>query len=259
MPVMRLARSVSVVVVALASCAQLPSLAGPGTTPAPPPAPPKILVAGVGLAAHPGPDLIARALCPRIAPRLVCLALGGMPTPAELKIGFAIDLDITNPNAIPLPLVEALVAFTVYPGQQGASNLGAVCLSFCDDAASCQPRADACTASGPQIRTMNDFAAASAGFLLATAAGRASPDDLKIKTIGPNQTMRVTVALELDPMQVVAIMSRFAGAAIDQVKQGQVPRFDLPYSLEGSAWVTVQGFGKIAAGFGPLQGVWELH
>ena len=250
------------VLVALASCAQIPGLAGPGSGPAvapPPPSPPKIVVADVGLSAHPGPELIARAMCPRVAPGLVCMALGRAPSPAELKIGFAVQLDVTNPNAIPLPLVDALVAFTAYPGQQGGNNLGAVCVSFCDDGASCSPRPDACTGGGPQIRTMNDFAAAAAGFLFAAATGQASPEDIKIKTIGPNQTMRVTVGLELDPMQVVALMARFASTAIDQVKRGQVPRFDIPYSIEGSAWVTVQGFGKLAAGFGPLQGVWEMQ
>lgn len=186
------------------------------------------------------------------------MALGGAPSAAELKIAFAMQLEVTNPNTIPLPLVEVLVAFTAYPGPEGANNLGAVCLSFCNDA-SCPPRADACTGGGPQIRTMQDFAAASAGFLLAAAAGQVSPDDLKIRTIGPNQTTRVTVALELDPTQVVALMARFASAAIEQVKRGQVPRFDLPYAIEGSAWVTVEGFGKIAAGFGPMQGAWELR
>ena|ERR1044071_3476898 len=251
-------RVMPVVVVLLVACAQLPGLAGPGAGPAPP-TPPKIVVADVGLSTHPGPDRVARALCPRVAPGIVCMALGGVPPPAELRIGFAVQLDVTNPNTIPLPLVEALVAFTAYPGQQGANNLGAVCLSFCDDGASCAPLPDACTTSGPQIRTINDFAAASAGFLLAAATGRASPDDIRIKTIGPNQTMRVSVALELDPMQVVALMARFASSAIDQLKRGQIPRFDIPYAVEGSAWVTVQGFGKIAAGFGPIQGTWAIQ
>ncbi len=38
-----------------------------------------------------------------------------------------------------------------------------------------------------------------------------------------------------------------------------MPRFEIPYAIEGSAWVTVQGFGKIAAGFGPIQGVWQIQ
>ena len=245
-------------VVLLSACAQLQNLAGSGAAPKPPD-PPKIVIVGVGLANHPGPEAIARALCPRVAPGLVCAALGGAPPPAELKIGFAVQLDVTNPNTIPLPLVEALVAFTAYPGQQGASNLGAVCLSFCDAGTACPPRPDACTGGGPQIRTINDFAGAAAGFLIAGAAGQVSPDNLKIRTIGPNQTTRVTVALELDPQQVVALIAKFATTAMDEVKRASVPKFEIPYSIEGSAWVTVQGFGKFAAGFGPVQGVWQLQ
>jgi hypothetical protein len=213
----------------------------------------------VGLARHPGPPVIARALCPQVAPGLICAALGGMPSAAELKIAFAVDLDVTNPNAIALPLVEALVAFTAFPAQQGANNLGAVCVSFCDSGVACPARPDACSGGGPQIRTARDFAAASASFLIATAAGQTSPDNLKIKTLGPNQTTRVTVALELDPMQVVALLAKFAGGAIDSVKRGSVPRFEIPYAVEGSAWVTVQSFGRIAAGFGPVQGVWLIQ
>lgn len=239
------------------SCAQLQNLAG--QTGAKAPDAPKIVIVDVGLAHHPGPDIIARALCPRVAPGLVCAAIGGRPSSAELKIGFAVALDVTNPNAIPLPLVEALVAFTAWPGQPGANNLGAVCLSFCDQGASCPARPDACTGGGPKIKTMNDFAAAAAGFLIATAAGQTSPDNLKIRTLAPNQTTRVTVGLELDPEQVVSLIARFAQSAMDDVKRAQVPRFEIPYAVEGSAWVTVESFGKIAAGFGPVNGVWQIQ
>lgn len=255
MRAMRLVRLAPLI--ALVACAQLQNLTG--GSPVKPPDPPRIVIANVGLANHPGPAIVARALCPRVAPGLVCAAIGGAPSRAELQIGFAVQLDVTNPNPIPLPLVEALVAFTAYPGPTGANNLGAVCLSFCDQGASCPMAPDACTGGGPQIRTLSDFKAAAAGFLVAAATGQVSPDNLKIRTIAPNQTTRVTVALELDPEQVVALIARFATAALDQVKRGSVPKFEIPYSVEGSAWVTVQSFGKIAAGFGPVQGVWVLQ
>lgn len=241
----------------LVSCAQLQSIAGGGGAQAP--VPPKIVIVEVGLSHHPGPDIVARALCPQVAPGLVCAALGGRPTSAELKIGFAVQLDVTNPNTIPLPLVEALVAFTAYPGPKNSNNLGAVCVSFCESGASCPVRPDACTGGGPKIKTMNDFAAAAAGFLIATAVGQTSPDALRIKTLGANQTTRVTVGLELDPNQVVSLIAHFARSAMDDVKRGQVPHFVIPYSIEGSAWVTVQSFGKIAAGFGPVTGEWQIQ
>src|SRR5262245_22781297 len=130
----------------VAGCAQLSQLAGPVGMPAP--RPPRIAVGGVMLVAHPRPEDVARALCPRVAPVPVCMLLGGPPPRDALLVTFSVGLDVTNDNAIPLPLVEALVAFTAYPGPQAGNNLGAVCLSFCDQGAACPARADACQTGG---------------------------------------------------------------------------------------------------------------
>jgi len=242
---------------ALGSCGALATIAGPGGKA---PDPPKMVVAEVTLAQHPGAPIVARALCPRIAPVPVCMVLGGKPSAAELRITFSIGLDVQNPNPIELPLVEALVGFTAFPGAQGKQNLGAVCVSMCEDPAQCPPRQDACTAaSGPEIRTSRDFAGAAAGFLVAVAAGQASLDNLKVRTLKPNATTRVTVSLALDPEQIVSLIATLATEAIAQVKRGQVPKFVIPYAVEGSAWVTVTGLGKLAAGFGPFQGQFELN
>jgi hypothetical protein len=238
------------------SCAELKQIANqPGAVK---PNPPKVVVAEVTLASQPTPMVLARALCPRVAPAPVCMVLGGQPSPAELAITFAVQLDITNPNSFPLPLVEALVAFSAYPGATGGQNLGAVCLSMCEDPSNCPPRADACTGGGPEIKTMNDFAAASAGFLVAVATGQARADNLKVKTLPANGTARATIALALDPPQVVALVARLGGDALDQVKRGSAPTFVIPWEVQGTAWVTVQNFGKLAAGFGPTQGRWEI-
>jgi hypothetical protein len=244
----------------IASCATLKGLTGPA---GPAPKPPRIAVAEVALAGHPSAQSIARALCPQIAPAPVCMILGGAPSRAELQITFAVSLDVTNENAFALPLVEALVAFTAFPGataQAGSNqNLGAVCLSFCDNPSGCVPAPDACTAGGPQIKTVNDFAAASAGFLVGVATGQEKLENLKVRTLAPNGTTRVTVSLMLDPQQVLGLLAKLGTDALSQVKRGQVPQFVIPWQVEGSAWVTVEHLGKIAAGFGPTQGVWEIR
>lgn len=241
---------------AIASCATLQQIAGQA---GPPPKPPRMVVAEVSLATHPGAVIIARALCPYVASAPVCMILGGRPSAAELKIGFALQMDVTNDNAFALPLVEALVAFTAWPGAQGGQNLGALCLSFCDQGTQCPPRPDACTTGGPEIRTANDFAHAAAGFLVAAAVGQVNPDNLRVRTLPANGTTRVTLALELDPMQLVNLFARLGMESLNAVKRGQVPRFVIPYQIEGSAWVTVVGLGKLAAGFGPFQGSWEIQ
>jgi hypothetical protein len=248
-------RSLSLIALLLiAGCPELSQLNLGG----PAPKPPRIVVSGVTLAGHPGPDVIARALCPRIAPAPVCMILGGMPSPYELRITFALGLDVTNDNAFPLPLVDALVAFTAYPQATGGQRLGAVCLSFCNSDGPCPAAAGACTSGGPGIRTMNDFAGAAVGFLAAVATGQEAVGNLKIRTIAAGATAHVTVALQLEPMQILALMEQFAGTALDSVKRGQTPSFQIPYAVEGTAWVTVEHFGKIAAGFGPVQGAWSF-
>jgi len=244
------------IVVCVAGCAQLQSLEKSSV---PPPKPPRVVIAGVTLAAHPGPEIVARALCPRVAPGPVCMILGGAPGPDALRITFSLALDVTNDNAFPLPLVEALVAFTAYPQQQGAQNLGAVCLSFCDQGAQCPAAPDACKAGGPGIRTTNDFAMAAAGFLVAVATGQEAMTNLKVRTLAPNQTTQVIVSLQLEPMQLLGLLQQFGAAALDAVKRGSVPQFQIPYAVEGTAWVTVEHFGKIGASFGPVQGAWTLQ
>ena len=232
------------------------TLGGPAIKP---PDPPRIVVAEVRLARMPSKEMVAKYLCPQVAPGLLCQALGRAPTAAELAFVFEMRLDVTNVASIPLPMVEALTAFTAFPGAQGAQNLGAVCLSMCEDPATCPPPgADACQGGGPQIRTMNDFAGAAANFLLNVATGQASLDNLRIKTIPAGQTVQVIIQLQLDPIQLLSLVNRFAQDAMAQVKRAQVPSFTIPYAVEGSVWVKVEGFGKIAAAFGPYNNQWTL-
>ena len=220
------------------------------------PVPPRITVAGVALVSSPTKENIARALCPRVAPAPVCMLLGA---PGAIDFVFDLQLDVANDNAMPLPMVEALAAFTAFPGTATTQNLGAVCLSMCDQPTSCAPRADACMTSGPSIRTLRDFASASAGFLFAVATGQAHLDNLRIKTIPAHGSARVTIALQLDPQQVLTLLTTVAQDAIAQIKQGQSPTFALPYQIEGSVWVEVQSFGKFAAAFGPYRNQWTIR
>lgn len=225
------------------------------------PSAPRVTVAAVSLVSTPRAEAIAGALCPRVAPEAVCallrLAVGGG---GPVDFVFALALDVANDNAVPLPMVEALAAFTAFPDAAGGQNLGAVCLSMCNDPASCPPRADACTSGGgPTVRTLRDFAAASVGFLVAVASGQASLDNLRVRTIAAHSTARVTLSLQLDPQQMLALLERLAVDAVAQLKQGQTPRFAIPYKIEGTVWVDVQGFGRIAAGFGPYAASWDIR
>ncbi len=239
----------------LTACAQLSQLEN--TTPgALKPNPPKLTVAEIALVHAPSADTIAKALCPQVAPQPVCMMMGS-PNQADLAFVFSVAIDVANDNSIPLPLVEALAAFTAFPGAS-QKNLGSVCLSMCDDPNSCpQGKPDACS-SGNEVRTSRDYATAAAGFLLNVATGQDKLDNLKIKTIAAHGTTRVIIKLALNPDMMVSLLSQLASDAIAQVKRGSTPTFSIPYSLEGTVWVNVQSFGKIAAGFGPTTGTWQI-
>ena len=79
---------------------------------------------------------------------VTCQAAGWDHQPSDEKMTFSFDVvfQLANNNAdIDIPLVEVLLAVTVYDDQ----NLGAVCVSFCDpDQEDCEPGVDeegACT------------------------------------------------------------------------------------------------------------------
>lgn len=64
------------------------------------------------------------------------------PRKSDLRFSFDVVFDLYNPNnAIPIPLVELLLGFTVF----GDQNLGAVCVSFCD------PSAEDCDSAGQNV------------------------------------------------------------------------------------------------------------
>jgi hypothetical protein len=238
----------------------LNQLQGPGGGPAGvnAPKPPTVTVANVQLVQHPSAELMARALCPEVAPTpFLCQALGATPTDDQLRFTFDVQLDITNPNNIPLPVVEALAAFTAFPGAQ-ADNLGAVCISLCQDGQSCTPAPDACQ-GGTTIKTAQDFTRAAVGFLFAVATGQTRIDELKIKTIDPNGHVRADFQLGLNPRMVMDLVKRLGTDAIAQVKQAKIPQLAIPYSIEGSVWVNVQSYGKIGAGYGPVAGNWQIN
>jgi hypothetical protein len=88
-------------------------------------------------------------------------AFGSAPAEESLKFSFDSIYDLGNANTFPVPMVEILVAIDVFEGRD-QSELGAVCVSFCDPesgedcAAGANP--DACRLDDPTgARTLDDF------------------------------------------------------------------------------------------------------
>lgn len=219
---------------------------------------PNITIAAVRLADAPTSRELASYYCAQYVGPLICRALGPVQSISDIHFAFDVELEFENPNPVPLPVVQALFAFTAFPEDHTTQNLGSVCMSFCEDEEHCEQAADACTSDDPEIRDARDFADAAVNFLIALALGERSFDDLKVRTVPANDRIRMVVRLGLDPVKMVDLIRTLATEEIGRVKQAQVPTFTIPYQIEGSAWVAVESLGRLATGFGPVSGQWQL-
>lgn len=221
---------------------------------------PRVLAGQPVLVQAPTNLALAAHFCPQVAPGLVCQALGGPPPPQALKFAFDLPLQVHNDNPFPVPVAEVLAAFTAWPGS-GQQNLGAVCLSLCQAGEPCaQSGTPPCQAqTGRDIRTLGDFGHAVAGLLVANAAGQTSLADVRLRTVPAGGQAAVNVRLELGVQAALGLVQRMAGDAVARIKQGQSPQFAIPWQMLGTVWVDVDNFGRIGAGFGPLDGAWKLQ
>lgn len=242
---------------ALTSCSKVPNLPLGGMGGGVKPNPPEVSVHAVALISAPGNIALAKYFCPSVANSLLCRVFGSAPAAVDLKFVFDVDLEVQNPNDIPLPAVEAMVGFTAYPDAPNAANVGAVCVALCPEGEVCGPPPEAgCQGGG--LRTMDDYAMASVGFLANVAMGNTSVSDLKVRTIPPKGMTHVKIRLELDPIAMLSLMKNVSSDSMASVKKGKQPSFAVPYMLEGTVWVDIQSFGRIAASFGPHNDAWKL-
>ncbi len=225
----------------------------------PRPIPPNVSVASVLLTHSPTERQIARAMCPQVANPLVCNLLGPAPTAQDMKFSFDVELDVENTNSIPLPITSALAAFTAFPAATGQQNLGAVCMSLCEDPNSCpQNAANACESNEPEIRDIHDFAQAATNFLVAVVTGQERLENLRVRTVAPGAHTRVVFRLELNPEQVLALLRTVASDVVSQVASGRTPQIVIPYQVDGSIWITVEHFGRFAVTIPSYRNSWSL-
>ncbi len=208
---------------------------------------------------------VARWLCDQLALPFVCRAFGPAVSEADLRFVFDVELEVQNRAAVPVPLVSALFAFTAFPGATEAEgeNLGAVCVALCgSEAEEAVPqdcdRERACEVDDHDIRDMRGFATASAGFLLDVARGERRMEDLRVRTLAANDRMTVVFRLEVAADRLLRILQRVLVDAVGEIRSGRRPPLEIPYRLEGSVFLEVEGFGRFAASMPELEQVWRL-
>jgi hypothetical protein len=246
---------------ALTGCPQLTGM-GPGGPAAKPPIP-EITVSQVVLESRPSDQRLAAYFCTQLTggglAGLACRVFGDIPGKNDLQFTFRVELAAKNPSPAPMPVVAAMIAFTAYPESTGGQNLGSVCVQMCEDPNACPQAADACNSTDPQIHGINDFASAAAGFLISTALNGGPRESLRMPMVPAGGTLKFVAGLSLNVDQMLALIQRVAGDTLAQVKSGKMPTFIIPWAVEGSAWVTFQGFGRIGAAFPRQTGSWNLQ
>jgi len=232
------------------------------------PTPPLVRLVEVRATHRPTDAQIAQHFCMEEAARsplgpagaLLCRALGPLPTEDDLQFRFDVELEAQNPGAVPLPMVAALVAFTAFPDESSADNLGTLCLSMCESGESCPARGDeACRSDLPEIRDVDDFARATVGFLVGLATGARSISDLRVRTIAPSGTIHFVASLGIGVGPMMHLLERTVTGVVDAARAGRRAELSIPWAVEGSVFVEVEGFGRFAASFPEARGTWDLE
>jgi hypothetical protein len=193
-----------------------------------------------------------------------CEIAGFNRQPSAEAMGMSFDLvfDLTNPNdSLPIPLVELLLGITVIED----TNLGAVCVTFCDaDTEDCSAEQDAEEAcaidddttdvKGPEdlIPSVDD--------LVDLADGVLSGDESnsEFRTIPPNETIESHIRFDLQIETIYRLGESLLMDAIDDFIDGRNIELVVPYSVDGTLFFDAPKLGRYALGFGPYADTFPL-
>jgi hypothetical protein len=251
---------------ALPACTALDQILAAGVTP------PGVTFQGANLAEAPSQTSLAAYYCPRLlassspipgGAQLLCRGFfGASPAPEAMRFAFDVRFQVSNPNQIPLPLAEILTAVTLFPSTNSQS-LGAVCLRLCtpgDTACQAGATGTGCQRARGDISSLSDFAQAAANLLIAEglsdAAGHPAP--LVAPRVLAGSSLDVTTRFALAPSVLLPVMEELARQSVGELRSGRAPRFVIPYNLKGTVFADAGSLGRLAAGFGPTGGEWQV-
>lgn len=225
---------------------------------------PRVSATPLRLSRSPSMQALGAYFCPQVIndpiARMGCsVALGSPPPREQMVFEFATTVTIQNPNNVPIPALDLLLAMKMFQGQ-GAESLGAICVSMCganDRGCNGQPKPGACTSNQPTIRTMRDFVSAVPG-LIAGLVGAALSGELQKSTIaaGGNVVLNLNFGLGID--QALRVIQRVIPQLVESQLQRGRPSLVIPVSGEGTVFVNMPGSGRIGVGFGPLSTNWQV-
>lgn len=226
-------------------------------------APPEAVLKAVDLLDAPSSGQLLGYSCAQTLGAALCEGVGlEEPTREQLAFSFDVVFDLTNPNPLPIPLVETLLGFSAFD----EDNLGSVCVTFCDPSdAACEPLVDAKGACDPEGAThvfgAEDLDPTISGLVHladdATVEGALDNADWRVVTPYGTTESHLQFELGIDPL--LRLADDLLGQAVGDVFSGRSPAFEVPYVVEGTLFFDVPSLGRHAVGFGPVSDEWKLR
>ena len=187
------------------------------------------------------------------------------PSAEDMRFSFDLVFSLTNENEdIPIPLVELLLGITVIED----TNLGSVCVSFCDpDTEDCEADSnleDACTVDDETtevkepsdvVPTVDDLV----DIARDVVAGETGEDNNTFRIVPPGETVESHITFDLRPTTVYALMEEVLVEAAEDWIAGRNVRLEVPYAVDGTVFFDVPRMGEYAIGFGPYENSFPLE
>jgi hypothetical protein len=88
------------------------------------------------------------------------------------------------------------------------------------------------------------------------AAGQ--PPSFVAPQVSAAAELEVTVRFSFGPEQMLTTLRQLAVQSANELKAGRQLDFRIPFRLEGTVWFDAGSLGRLAVGFGPTEGTWQL-
>ncbi|TNF26974.1 MAG: hypothetical protein EP329_20295 [Deltaproteobacteria bacterium] len=226
---------------------------------------PEVEVGALELRHEPSLGQLGAYYCPKVIDdALVALgcsvALGSPPPKSQLVFEFGVVVNIHNPNDIPVPAADVLLALTLFDQDPDAQALGAICVSLCGtDDPSCDgtPRPGACEAQGDDVRSIDDFVARIPDLIADFATGQAQ-EELQKSTILAGGDVSIDLAFDLGIDAALDVFEKTALEYVEALLKGNNASLSVPVRADGTVYFRLPVLGRIGVDFGPYRSTWQI-
>ncbi|HQC44677.1 MAG TPA: LEA type 2 family protein [Myxococcota bacterium] len=214
------------------------------------------------LVAYPTVQQIGSWACDRYLGTLAC---GLIPyyrhTPlSQMQFQFSLTFQISNPNQLPVPTTELLVALHLWPNLDlPNSHLAGICTTLCEPGtADCPiPPGGACVDRYDDVSDLNTLLAAGirGALILIMEAINGQPvgGQWEAWTIPPSETVDLTFTFSIGIEKLAQLIyAMITKEVLVDLLRGGKDGFDIPYAIAGKLWFQVPYLGRVAIGIGPF-------